>query len=221
MSRPTFLCQPGQNRQAAQCAILEGREHREAPARDVVPIGSVEWTREYARAVGVTLPDFPTYPAELSGFLGRTTFCLLFDGVPEHWFVKPVAVKAFTGGIKSELTEPVKSDRLVWASEPVAFTAEWRCYVLRGEIVGVGQYGEGDDAELDQTMPRRMVEAWPSQPAGWALDVGRLSDGRIVLVEANDGWALGYYRGCDRRAYLDVIAARWAELAARAAGEAP
>lgn len=206
------MCQSGHNRQAAQCAILEGREHRGAPARDVVPIGSVEWTREYACAVGVGLPEFPTYPSALRRFLGRTTFVHRFAFVSDHWFVKPVQVKAFTGGIKRELTEPVEPSRLVWASEPVTFAAEWRCYVLRGEIVGVGQYGEGDDAELDLTLPRRMVEAWPGQPAGWALDVGLLDDGRLVLVEANDGWALGYYRGCDRRAYLDVIAARWAEL---------
>lgn len=212
MSKPTFFCQPGHNRQAAQCAILEGREHRGAPARDVVPIGSVEWTQEYARTVGVTLPTFPTYPAALRGFLGRGTFVQWFYLVPDRWFVKPVKVKEFTGGIKSELTAPVNPYQIVWASEPVTFAAEWRCYVLRGEIVGVGQYGEGDDAELDLTMPRRMVAAWPNQPAGWALDVGRLADGRVVLVEANDGWALGYYRGCDRRAYLDVIAARWAEL---------
>lgn len=212
MSKPAFMCQPGHNRQAAQCAILEGREHRGAPARDVVPIGSVEWTREYARAVSVGLPEFPTYPAALRRLLGRVTFVQPFCRVAPHWFVKPVEVKAFAGGIKSELSEPVKPDQLVWASEPVTFAAEWRCYVLHGEIVGVGQYGEGDDAELDPAVPRRMVEAWSDQPAGWALDVGRLADGRIVLVEANDGWALGYYRGCDRRAYLEVIAARWAEL---------
>lgn len=215
------MCQPGHNRQAAQCAILEGREHRGGPARDVVPIGSVEWTREYARTAGVDLPEFPTYPAALRGFLGRLTFIQRFAFVSPDWFVKPVEVKAFTGGIKSELAEEVGGGRLVWASEPVTFAAEWRCYVLRGEIVGVGQYGEGDDAELDLTVPRKMVAAWPGQPAGWALDVGRLADGRVVLVEANDGWALGYYRGCDRRAYLDVIAARWAELAARAGVEAP
>lgn len=45
--------QPGVNRQAAQCAILAGRVAPPGPPQlDAVPIGSVEWTREYAKAVG-------------------------------------------------------------------------------------------------------------------------------------------------------------------------
>lgn len=212
MTAPRFALQGGgYNRQAAYAAILAGREGKGVSA-DLVPIGTVEWTQDYAAKVGVTLPPWETYPQALWPWLGRDVTPVPFRLAKAGNFVKPQRTKVFTGGIKANLEDPVEPDEMCWESEPVSFVAEWRCYVLRGQIVAISQYGEGDDADLNPTVPGEMVAAWPGQPAGWALDVGLLDDGRLVLVEANDGWALGLYNGCPRLAYLDVIAARWTEL---------
>lgn len=213
-----FFIQGEYNIQAAMCAILENAVYKGKPTIEAVPIGSVEWTKEYAQSCGVSLPMNLTYPHSLKNFLGREGYQQPFGSVPEDWFVKPIWTKEFSGGIKRELTENVPYNKLVWSFEPVKFIAEWRCYVLDGKIVGVSQYGEDEDMDLDLTIPNQMLEAWsysssyPIQPAGWALDVGMLDDGRIVLVEVNDGWALGYYPGCNRKDYLNVISARWKEL---------
>lgn len=200
------------NREAARCAMLADAAYVGPPRSDTVPIGSVEWTHSYATALGMKLPYVSTYPTSLAPWMQRSVRRTLFAEVQQHEFVKPIRLKAFTGGIKSKLGEHVDPAEQVWACEPVKWLAEWRCYILHGKIVGVSQYGEGEDTELDLDAPLHMIEAFTSAPAGYALDVGLLSSGRVALVEVNDGWALGYYKGCSRDAYLELIATRWKEI---------
>ena len=204
----SFTLQTGGHNGAAQQAA---RSHGTISA-DGTPIGSVEWTRDIAVARGITLPEPETYPAELSPWMGRRVRPLLFHCAMPHEFVKPRRCKAFTGAIRSEITETVDPAEPVWICDPVQFVAEWRCYIFSGVCVTWAQYGEGDDAEPDFAQVVEMLKAYPG-PAGWALDVGRLADGRQVLVEVNDGWALGLYKGADPVAYLAVISARWNEAA--------
>lgn len=42
----------------------------------------------------------------------------------------------------------------------------------------------------------------------------------VARVLRTVGWALGYYNGCDKHAYVETIAARWEELASDAAAVA-
>jgi hypothetical protein len=50
-------------------------------------------------------------------------------------------------------------------------------------------------------------------PVSYSLDVGVMEDGRTALVECNDGWALGYYKGDLRPLdYFKMLDARWQEL---------
>lgn len=203
----SFTLQPGGHNGAAQQAA---RAHGTI-APNGTPIGSVEWTRAYAEELGVALPEPETYPAALRSWLGRRVECRVYAAASPMHFVKPVRCKAFTGAIRGEITEQVDPLEPCWIADPVQFVAEWRCYILRGKVATWAQYGEGDDAEPDMAQVAEMLAAWPG-PAGWALDVGRLADGRQVLVEVNDGWALGFYKGADPVAYLAVIAARWNEV---------
>jgi hypothetical protein len=203
----SFTLQSGVfNKEAQHAARIHG-----TVTADGTPIGSVEWTRKVAAARGIALPEPETYPAELRTWLGRSIICSLYMDANPSWFVKPLRCKAFTGAIRSEITETVDPAEPVWICEPVAFVAEWRCYILRGKVATWAQYGEGDDGEPDLAQAAEMLAAWPG-PAGWALDVGRLADGRQVLVEVNDGWSLGLYKGADPLAYLAVVSARWEEL---------
>lgn len=60
-----------------------------------------------------------------------------------------------------------------------------------------------------------MVDAavidYKSAPAGYALDFGVTRDGRTLLVEINDGYALGCY-GLQHNLYAKLLEARWAEM---------
>jgi hypothetical protein len=54
----------------------------------------------------------------------------------------------------------------------------------------------------------------PKQPAGMSLDFGVTDKGETILVEANDGWALGYYPwgNLTPSGYANLIVERWMEI---------
>lgn len=48
-------------------------------------------------------------------------------------------------------------------------------------------------------------------PNGYGIDFGVTDDGRTLLIEVNDGYALGSY-GMYYLDYAKLLSARWAEL---------
>ena len=59
------------------------------------------------------------------------------------------------------------------------------------------------------------LEASGEDSAAYALDVGVVRVGvalRTVLVEVNDGFALGLYPGCPSSWYAEMQVARWREM---------
>jgi hypothetical protein len=227
MKHSIFLTQPGYNTQASFAAMVAiGRPHsysfdalKNAPA-GLVPIGTVEYCREYARLTGVTIPEVDTYPAPLRKFLGRDVRRTTFSQVGLDEFVKPVKCKAFTGAIKAQVDEEVPRDEPVYACEPVKFVAEFRTYIHGCEGTHC-QYGEGDDVDdgvwralgdLARDIDGEWHLSGERVPVGYAMDVGLTEDGRLLLIEINDGWALGLYRGMSAQDYLGLIAARWHEI---------
>ena len=55
------------------------------------------------------------------------------------------------------------------------------------------------------------VRDYKDIPAGCSLDFGVTDDGRTLLIEMNDGLALGCY-GLPDEEYAKLLLARWAEL---------
>ena len=51
----------------------------------------------------------------------------------------------------------------------------------------------------------------PEAPAAFSLDVGLTAAGVTVVVEVNDGYALGAY-GLMPLAYAKLLSARWAQM---------
>jgi hypothetical protein len=58
---------------------------------------------------------------------------------------------------------------------------------------------------------RSSIESFDDRPMGFGMDWGITSDGRTLLVEVNDGYALGNY-GIPGAAYTALIEARWRQL---------
>ncbi len=193
-----------------------------------LPVGTVEFLRACAARLGVGLPEIGAYPDLLRPYLRRAHRMGVLGEVRRlatHTFIRPAfATKIFTG-FTFDSSNPEHSERLkglpfalpVWLCEPVAWRCEWRYYVVQGMIVGAGRYdpvGAEDAPEPDQDLVGSMVRAWGAlSPAGYALDVGVLSTGETALVEVNDGWAIGFYKGsCSPADYLHLLQARWEEL---------
>lgn len=180
-----------------------------------VPVGSVEFVQAYARKCGIALPDFPTYPTSIHSYLNRRVWLDRFRSAADDVFVKPVATKIFTGAIKSSITECVPDDTPVWVSTAMSFDQEWRFYIIDGNPVGYARYDDLDSEDLEPpcAIVAKIASDYYDAPVGYSLDMG-YSGNQWSLIEANDGWALGYYRGGTMTLplYMELIAKRWQQL---------
>lgn len=197
---------------------------------DACPVGSVEFVAAWADLVGATLPAHMTYPECLRRyeFMRRELREGRFSDAVWLEFVKPRhRVKEFTGALVYDLEpgEQIAAETEVWISEPVVFRSEWRFYILAGRIVGAGRYDDGEEDAIEPhlaivELAVEEMKAAGEAPEGYALDFGVLDDGRTALVEANDGWALGYYKGtCSQRDYASLLWSRWVEIRRAGGGQ--
>lgn len=168
------------------------------------------------------MPPADDYPAALRPFLGRRLWASTLNAVaadPAQWpvFVKPRhARKQFTGVLVRRLGDLIGcgrdgEDPPVWCAEPVAFAAEWRCFVRYGQVLAVQPYRGAWQAQFSAAVVESMVGAYGGAPRAYAFDIGVTTHGHTLLVEVNEGYAVGSY-GLQPVLYAKFLSARWAEL---------
>ncbi len=189
---------------------------------DEVVVGCIDHVHQALLKLGITPPDEVNYPEELNNFLGRQIWSSQINYIakhPEFWpvFVKPDReTKKFTGRVINSPKDLISCgdeliDTKIWCSEPVNFLAEWRCFVRYNEILDVRLY-RGDWAiYLDSQVVKDAVAAYKSAPASYAIDFGLTDTGKTLLVEVNEGYAIGCY-GLFSTEYAQFLSARWAEI---------
>lgn len=203
-------------------------------SKTTLPVGTVEFVRAAMELAGIIEPPNISYPDVLRPWLRRKVEQRAAGSVLGHHFIKPTATKRFTGFVFDMLSNPehlsfhdraqynaflsMPADEKVWISERVTWLSEFRYYVLDGKVLGNGRYDDGPDeaAEPDEDAVRQMAELMtrePDAPAAFGLDVGVLESGETALIECNDAWALGYYKGTlSHRDYVAMLWRRWEQL---------
>jgi len=191
----------------------------ESNKEDIV-VGYVGTVRSRLRDFGIIAPEMD-YPEELRKYLGRKIWKTKMNEVnncPEKWpvFVKPLEDKQFTGVVVHSTKDLIGCgiqgvNQDVYCSEIVNFVAEWRCFVRYGKILSVRQYKGDWRKHYDYRVIENAVAEFVSAPKGYAIDFGLTDDGRTILIEVNDGYALGCY-GLFYIDYAKLLSARWAEL---------
>lgn len=223
----------------SRATIDELHLHKDALLAGTMPVGSVEFVRQALAVAGIPEPAPLSYPKPLMDFLGRQVSQVTLGDLTGTHFIKPVRTKLFTGfvyraGAELESYSEHDQEQLsalsrlpaetpLWASEPVKFDSEWRYYVVDGQLLGYSRYDPNgvdyprlpdSQACLDAV---KAMSRDPSSPAAYSLDVGVLESGETVLVEVNDGWALGLYgQSVESRDYVWLLWARWEQLHANA-----
>ncbi|MBJ6111176.1 ATP-grasp domain-containing protein [Hymenobacter sp. BT523] len=192
-------------------------------APDEVVVGHIAAVRASLRALGRPVPPELGYPAALRPFLGRRLWQSTINAVAADaslWpvFVKPMhETKKFTGVLVRRIGDLVGcgdqyEDTPVWCADPVRMVAEWRCFVRYGQVLDVRPYKGDWRAHFDQQVVEQALAAYlPEAPAAFALDVAATATGATVVVEVNEGYALGAY-GLTPLAYAKFLSARWAEM---------
>ena len=187
--------------------------------------GRLPFIRAALQRNGVAMPAPLDYLSASTASLGRAIWPSTLGAVAarlEHRgdpvFIKPRGVaKRFTGRAVAEPLDlralsVTSSGTPVWCSDLIEIDSEHRVFVRHGEIVGVQHYdGDPDSVPSPDGVQAILDDVLESLPAGCALDVAVGTDGRVLLVEANDGFSLGRY-GLDGAPYVDVLLARWTEL---------
>lgn len=172
------------------------------------------------KKLGLSPPLSINYPEELERFLGRnikrTTLGEIRRSI-EQVFIKPVSDKLFTGFVwRSNKGDQLRAALLpdeteLWVSDRIEFESEYRCFVKDGELIGVRHY-KGDWAKVpERHIVESAISTYTSGSRGYTLDFGVTNDGRTLLVEVNDAYALGHY-GLPSVLYAQLLEARWEEL---------
>lgn len=137
-------------------------------------------------------------------------------GLRERAFVKPPSAKldllpAAVHPDGTSLPGALDGSTPVLVSGVVEFTAEYRLFVLDGEVVTGSRYavhGRLDPAPLDaeaRAFGHTVLDtAAGGLPSAVCLDVGRLADGGWAVVEANMAWFAHCYAAEPDRV-LDVV----------------
>ncbi|MCR5889240.1 ATP-grasp domain-containing protein [Hymenobacter sp. J193] len=188
---------------------------------DIV-VSHIDHVEDTLRALGRPVPPAVDYPSQLQPFLGRRMWQSTINAVaadPAQWpvFVKPLlARKKFTGVLVRHFRDLAgcgdqAENTPVWCAEPVRFVAEWRCFVRYGEVLAAQPYRGDWRAHFDPAVVEAAVAAYIPAPHAYALDVGLTSTGATLVIEVNEGYAIGSY-GLPPLRYAKFLSARWAEL---------
>lgn len=183
-------------------------------------VGYVGTVRSRLRDYGIITPEMD-YPAELSEYMGRKVWKSYINTInsnPDLWpvFVKPIQDKKFSGVVVRSPKDLIGcgscyDNAEYLCSEIVNFVAEWRVFVRYGKIIDVRPYKGDWRVHFNPDVIESAVKRFTTAPKGYAIDFGVSDDGRTLLIEVNDGYALGSY-GLFYPDYAKLLSARWAEL---------
>lgn len=195
-------------------------------------VGNIPVVRLAIEQQGKIPPEPFDYPKCLHSFLGRkvqkTTFSNAWkllgqedekNGFPNPLFIKPVPQKSWTGKVFRSFKDlitlgSIDGDFPVWISTPVKFETEYRCYILNGRLEAIKHYNGNPFLVPDREVVENMVQNMNDHESivAYSLDVG-VSDGKTLLVEVNDAYALGNY-GVSSTIYAKMLLERWRQITA-------
>lgn len=195
---------------------------------DALVCGFIEDVFKALDKLKLPRPPSIDYPRELNDFYARKIWEGTLDEIQDRGlhpgvFVKPRSFqKLFTGFVWTGSPAcrlrlaPYPKETPVFFSHVIEFVSEYRCFVLDGEIQAVKFYRGDWSKAPTRDVVVAAVRAYQPYRA-YAIDFGVLSDGRTVVVEVNDAFALGCY-GLHHHQYARMIEARWEQLTEPLAG---
>lgn len=190
---------------------------QQADKEDIIVAGMMV-TSSYLTDLGIE-PAVINYPESLHKYLGRqiwTTPVKNLDKQLIPYFTKPLSEKMAPGMVIRSLDDLdvyniLDKDSVMLCSEPVDFVSEWRFFVVNRQLLGSSFY-KGDSAlKCNSNVVLAAINEYIDGPANYAIDFGVTNDGRTLLIEVNDGYAIGCYE-LEDVLYARFLKARWDEI---------
>jgi hypothetical protein len=188
--------------------------------------GNIGDVWETLTLLGKPIPPPLDYPEHLMWLMGRQFDYVTLEqvrGLITRKFVKPVKQKLFGGFVFDPLdprsrlaVAPYPDDTPCIISDEVNFVSEYRCFIKHDQPIGVKHYRGDSFISLDKSVYNKAIKCCKGKmPAAYSIDLGVVEneDGthQTLLVEANEGYALGSY-GLAGLPYARFLEARWEEL---------
>lgn len=191
---------------------------------DTIVCGNIGDVWEALRLLGKEIPPPLDYPPHLEWLMGRKFEYVTLEqvrGLVTRKFVKPTKQKLFGGFVFDPLdprsrlaVAPYHDDTPCIISDEVEFVSEYRCFIRHDAPVGVKHYRGNSFVSLDKSVYNKAIKCCKGKmPAAYSLDLGVTASGTTLLVEANEGYALGSY-GLSSLVYARFLEARWEQLTA-------
>ncbi len=137
---------------------------------------------------------------------------------PRPIFIKPLNDhKLFTGFVCTNvfnfnlITGKFDDNVRVLVSDYINMISEYRCFVNRGKLVGSKNYTGDFKRNIDYDIVESAIKDYKDQPISYSLDFAFTDRGETLLIEINDGFALGSY-GLNPIVYTKFIIDRWNEI---------
>lgn len=183
--------------------------------------GNVGFTRKVINMLGYEQNWLGHVPPELQKFaLREIKTCSLLEALKMGYgtFIKPIPEegKKFNGFVYSNQMDLIKvvnvdENNSVIVSEAVNFVSEWRCYILKGEMLDSRNYSGNFRAIPDFRIADEIIKSWDNAPIAYSCDIGLLKDGRTAIVECNDVMSLGSY-GVAPTILASMLEHRWTQI---------
>jgi hypothetical protein len=190
-------------------------------SRDTIVHGNIGTVWAAWDRIGVSRPQYLNFPEELMHFARRTMWRSNLGDIRSlkrvPVFIKPIDEgKAFTGHVVREFRDLIETAAFpdefpILAQESVNMVSEWRLFVLKCDIIGIGHY-KGDPLSFpDAGFMKSALSQYTNPIAAHSMDFAVLSDGHSALIELNDGYSLGHY-GLPPIRYARMVEARWNQV---------
>jgi len=173
-----------------------------------IPIGSVEFVSAWFKYFYNHTPLPINVPNELLNYGYRKIFNGDENSLPKSdsdFFVKSNdKIKSFTEIVNSEHSL-IKGNYQI--SELIEIDSEWRCFVYKGELVGLQNYSGDFKMFPNLEEINYMIKAYTESPIAYTLDVG-VHDERTFVIEVHDFFSCGLYGFSDHKR-LPFMHIRW------------
>lgn len=187
-----------------------------------IVVGDIESTDTFFQKLGIPSQKALNIPEILLPFAGRKIEYMTMGEFRKDTrvpiFVKPNGrAKSFIGGVLDNLSskewmfEGVSDNTECLISEVIELVSEYRGYVINGQLMGIKHYRDDFRIFPDMGTVDMVIKSYENAPSGYTIDFGIDDKGRTLLIECNDGWAIGNY-GLDPLLYTKLLATRWLEI---------
>lgn len=189
-------------------------------SRSEVISGGIGMIKRRLEDFGICTDEI-NYPEELKPYLHRNIWTSTMNTVashPETWpvFVKSVEGKKLTGKVISSIGDLVgcgycDADYDVLCANLLKIVSEYRVFVRYGQVLDMKHYAGDWSVSPDSEVIKSAIKDYTSAPDAYGIDFGVTDDGKTVLIEVNDGYALGCY-GLQAYYYAKFLLTKWAQM---------